>query len=141
FASRPGAPSTLAVRLRWSSASPLSQTSCPSPAPTLTSPRAGCRRRWTVSASPWTPRAGAMPRRIERRARRAWRVSSPAGRRQRHMPDTDPDVLLRVDDVVKHFPIRQGIFFKRQIGAVRAVDGVSLEVRRGETLGLVGETG
>ena len=33
------------------------------------------------------------------------------------MPDTDPDVLLRVDDVVKHFPIRQGIFFKRQIGA------------------------
>ncbi len=54
---------------------------------------------------------------------------------------TDGDVLLRLDNVVKHFPIKQGIFFKKQIGAVHAVDGVSLEVRRGETLGLVGETG
>jgi oligopeptide transport system ATP-binding protein len=57
------------------------------------------------------------------------------------MPEHDPDVLLRLDDVVKHFPIRRGVFFKRQIGSVKAVDGVSLEVRRGETLGLVGETG
>ena len=39
------------------------------------------------------------------------------------------------------FPIRRGIFFKRQIGSVQAVEGVSLEVRKGETLGLVGETG
>src|ERR1019366_4821263 len=46
-----------------------------------------------------------------------------------------------VEDVVKHFPIKRGIFFKRQIGRVQAVEGVSLEVRRGETLGLVGETG
>ena len=43
--------------------------------------------------------------------------------------------------MVKHFPIKRGIFFKRQIGSVQAVEGVSLEVRRGETLGLVGETG
>jgi peptide/nickel transport system ATP-binding protein/oligopeptide transport system ATP-binding protein len=49
--------------------------------------------------------------------------------------------LLQVENVVKHFPIRRGIFFKRQIGSVQAVEGVSLEVRRGETLGLVGETG
>jgi oligopeptide transport system ATP-binding protein len=53
----------------------------------------------------------------------------------------DGDVLLRGDDLVKHFPIKEGIFFKHQVGSVRAVDGVSLEVRRGETLGLVGETG
>jgi oligopeptide/dipeptide ABC transporter ATP-binding protein len=46
-----------------------------------------------------------------------------------------------MDNVVKHFPIRQGALVRRQIGAVRAVDGVSLDVRRGETLGLVGETG
>ena len=52
-----------------------------------------------------------------------------------------PDVLLRVDNVVKLFPIRRGVFFKRQVGAVHAVEGVSLEVRRGETLGVVGETG
>ena len=51
------------------------------------------------------------------------------------------DVLLRLSGVVKHFPIRQGIMVKRRIGSVRAVDGVSLQVRRGETLGIVGETG
>jgi oligopeptide transport system ATP-binding protein len=49
--------------------------------------------------------------------------------------------LLRLRDVVKHFPIRRGALVRRQVGAVRAVDGVSLDVRRGETLGLVGETG
>jgi oligopeptide transport system ATP-binding protein len=51
------------------------------------------------------------------------------------------EVLLHLNDVVKHFPIRQGAVVRRQIGAVRAVDGVSLDVHRGETLGLVGETG
>jgi len=49
--------------------------------------------------------------------------------------------ILEVRDVVKHFPITQGIIFQRQIGAVRAVDGVSLSVEAGETLGLVGESG
>jgi oligopeptide/dipeptide ABC transporter ATP-binding protein len=50
-------------------------------------------------------------------------------------------VLMRTDRLQVHFPIMQGILFERQIGAVRAVDGVSLEVRKGETLGLVGESG
>jgi oligopeptide/dipeptide ABC transporter ATP-binding protein len=49
--------------------------------------------------------------------------------------------LVQVRDLVKHFPITQGIVFQRQIGAVKAVDGVSFDVQRGETLGLVGETG
>jgi oligopeptide/dipeptide ABC transporter ATP-binding protein len=49
--------------------------------------------------------------------------------------------LLEVRDLVKHFPISRGIIFRRQIGAVHAVDDVSLAVRRGETLGIVGETG
>ena len=56
-------------------------------------------------------------------------------------PPTDDEVLLRADGLVKHFPIKEGIFFKHQVGSVQAVDGVSLAVRRGETLGLVGETG
>jgi oligopeptide transport system ATP-binding protein len=53
---------------------------------------------------------------------------------------TDNNVLLRVDNLVKHFPIMRGIF-QKQVGAVRAVDDVSFEVKRGETLGLVGESG
>ncbi|PTA44439.1 ABC transporter ATP-binding protein [Micromonospora sp. RP3T] len=51
------------------------------------------------------------------------------------------ETVLAVDELVKHFPITQGVLFKRQIGAVRAVDGVSFELRRGETLGVVGESG
>jgi oligopeptide/dipeptide ABC transporter ATP-binding protein len=54
---------------------------------------------------------------------------------------TDADVLLRVENVVKYFPLRSGQLFRRSQDVVHAVDGVSLEVRRGETLGLVGETG
>ena len=49
--------------------------------------------------------------------------------------------LVEVRDLVKHFPIRQGVIFQRQIGAVKAVDGVSFDVLEGETLGIVGETG
>jgi len=53
---------------------------------------------------------------------------------------TDNNVLLRVDNLVKHFPIMRGIL-QKQVGAVRAVDGISFDVKRGETLGLVGESG
>jgi len=49
--------------------------------------------------------------------------------------------LVEVRDLVKHFPLTRGIVLQRQVGAVHAVDGISLEVRAGETLGLVGETG
>ncbi|MBO2449859.1 dipeptide ABC transporter ATP-binding protein [Actinomadura barringtoniae] len=54
---------------------------------------------------------------------------------------TDPDVLVSVEGVYKHFPIKQGIVFKKEIARVHAVDGVDLQVRRGETLGIVGESG
>ena len=54
------------------------------------------------------------------------------------MTDTAP--LVEVRDLVKHFPIRGGIL-QRTVGWVQAVDGVSFDIRRGETLGLVGESG
>jgi oligopeptide/dipeptide ABC transporter ATP-binding protein len=49
--------------------------------------------------------------------------------------------LVQVRDLVKYFPMTQGIIFQRKVGDVQAVDGVSFDVNRGETLGLVGETG
>ncbi len=49
--------------------------------------------------------------------------------------------LLEVEDLAKHYPVTEGIIRARRIGTVRAVDGVSFAVRRGETLALVGESG
>ncbi|MFI9361070.1 ABC transporter ATP-binding protein [Kitasatospora sp. NPDC053057] len=49
--------------------------------------------------------------------------------------------ILEVRDLVKHFPLTQGILFKKQVGAVKAVDGVSFDLMQGETLGIVGESG
>jgi len=54
---------------------------------------------------------------------------------------TAPAPLIEVDSLVKHFPIRKGFFSSSEAGTVRAVDGISFTVARGETLGLVGESG
>ena len=51
------------------------------------------------------------------------------------------EILLEAVDVAKYFPITRGIIFQRQIGSVKAVDGVSFTIERGKTLGLVGESG
>ena len=65
--------------------------------------------------------------------------AQPAPRGPAPGPDEPP--LVEVEDLTKHFPITQGIIFQKQIGAVRAVEGVTLSIARGETLGLVGESG
>ncbi len=52
----------------------------------------------------------------------------------------DAEVLVSVDSLSMHFPIYKGII-RRQVGVIKAVDGISFDIRRGETLGLVGESG
>jgi oligopeptide transport system ATP-binding protein len=54
---------------------------------------------------------------------------------------THGEPILQVRDLEKHFPLHQGIVFKKQVGAVKAVDGVSFDLNQGETLGIVGESG
>ena len=50
------------------------------------------------------------------------------------------DSLLTVNNLVMHFPLTRGIIFQKKVGAVQAVDGISFNVKPGETLGLVGES-
>ena len=49
--------------------------------------------------------------------------------------------LLEVKDLKLHFPVEEGLLFKKKVGAIRAVDGIDFTIREGETLGLVGESG
>ena len=49
--------------------------------------------------------------------------------------------LLEVKNLKLHFPIEEGVLFKKRVGAIRAVDGIDFEIQPGETLGLVGESG
>ncbi len=68
-------------------------------------------------------------------------MSGAPGSGGRAVAGSHPDTILRVEDLVKHFPVPGRSPLRRRGGGVRAVDGVSFDMRRGETLGLVGESG
>src|SRR3954466_3273597 len=68
-------------------------------------------------------------------------ATTPASARAPGPPARRGESLIEVRDLVKHFPLTSGIIFQRQVGAVRAGDGISFAVMRGETLGIVGESG
>src|SRR5256884_1259357 len=116
--------------------SPLPVRARPPPAGRA-APRAGARPEW---ASRFVP-----PREHDAKAAlggaQAGHASTGRTGRCRAEGLHVSDALVEVRDLVKHFPITRGIILQRQIGAVHAVDGVSFDVMRGETLGLVGETG
>jgi oligopeptide transport system ATP-binding protein len=58
-----------------------------------------------------------------------------------HTADAQHDEILRVEDLKVHFPLMKGVVIQRQVATVKAVDGVSFALKRGDTLGLVGESG
>lgn len=55
--------------------------------------------------------------------------------------NSSSEYIIQVRDLKMHFPITRGIIFQRQVGAVKAVDGLDFDIRTGETLGLVGKSG
>ena len=89
----------------------------------------------TSSRTTRTPR-----RRPMRRRQPTLRTARPTAARA-VAATADADVLLEVNDLKVHFPIKRGVLIDKTVGYVYAVDGVSLAVRRGETYGLVGESG
>ena len=52
-----------------------------------------------------------------------------------------PETLIEVKDLKMYFPVTKGIVLRRKVGDVKAVDGLTFSIRKGETLGLVGESG
>ena len=61
--------------------------------------------------------------------------------KERKVEGKHDEPLLKVENLKKYFPVKSGFIFERTVGYIKAVDGVSFEIRRGETYGLVGESG
>ncbi len=110
-------------------------------APTKAAPTKAARARATATTGGARPRVDVGTPARPRRTAAAETVGAVAGARAT-LPQVDErETLIEVTDLVKHFPVTRGIVFQKQVGAVKAVDGISFSVAKGETLGVVGETG
>ena len=129
-------PDGLRAAARWRRRASLDADRGPAARPRQPAARLRLRAALPVDPRPMPDRASpnwsmlriVMPRR-----------ASPMSGRVASKPADDP--ILRVEDLKVHFPITKGIMIQRKVATVKAVDGVSFTIRRGETLGLVGESG
>ena len=98
-------------------------------------------RRSPISLPSRGPLGGVHPYRRRRRAqcgRNIRRVNATAGN---DATAAEPQLVLRVTDLTKTYPLTKGVLLRRRVGEVRAVDGVSFTLEQGRTLGIVGESG
>ncbi len=68
-------------------------------------------------------------------------VAAPVSAPLAQVPREERDTVLQLDGLKRHYPLMKGAIYRRRIGTVYAVDGIDLEIKQGETLGLVGESG
>jgi oligopeptide/dipeptide ABC transporter ATP-binding protein len=103
-------------------------------------------RHRIADSRPWNPAAGADQVQpsigaVDDDEARERRAEKECGAADASPATSKAGPLVAVEDLVKHFPLGRGVLFRHDLGQVHAVDGISLEIQRGESLGLVGETG